>query len=186
MAELISPMRLAKKLNVKPQIIYGYIRQGRLTKHEKDGKIYVDPEEAIKLLASPRRVGRPSTDEVLKGFQVKRGEVLTWVVEVQKQVAVVEKERDEIVMMRKFLNRDKFENHMTPFRKVSLANHIKNGTITRDDNWNVLEAIAYSWDLSGQQQLAASLRDWLEENRRDANGTEPDAEEAKGSNNPQS
>lgn len=186
MAELISPMRLAKKLNVRPQIIYGYIRQGRLTKHEKDGKIYVDPEEAIKLLASPRKVGRPSTDEVLEGFQVKRGEVLTWVVEVQKQVMVVEKEREDIVMMRKFLNKDKYKNPMIPIRKVSLANHIKDGTITRDDNWSVLEAIAHSWDLSGQQQLAAKLRDWLEENRRGANGAEPDAEEAEDSNNPQS
>lgn len=178
MADPISPMILARKLNIKPQLIYGLLRNGKIKNLGGEGKKLVDPEEVIKYVSSPRKVGRPSTDSVLEGFNVKKGEVLAWVTEVQiqKQVVVTEKELPDIIMARKFLNPEKYQNAMTPIRKVSLANHIKDGTITRAEVWDVLNAIEHSWRVGGEEHLADGLRDWIASHRSDKDEHGPEDE----------
>lgn len=163
----ISPMKLAKLLKIRPQEIYAMIRRGQVEDVGPEGKKMVLPSEVIAARATPRKVGRPSTDSVLEHFNTRKGEILTWVVEVQKQVAVVDGIGEHLVTSQGML-RDRLRKPKEIFmKKTTLSQHIKDGVITSDDNWQVLEAIVLAWRLSGREQLADSLQSWLAVNKEE-------------------
>lgn len=161
----ISPMRLAKLLNIRPQEIYGLIRQGRIKDVGEGGKKLVIPSEVIAARNTPRKVGRPSTDSILEGFNTKKGDMLVWVAEIHKQVAVVDSVGETLLQTKGFLGKRPTQ---TIIKKTSLAQYVKDGDyITAEDNWALLEAIIYSWEIKGQMELAKSLSSWLAANREE-------------------
>lgn len=159
----ISPMKLAKLLKIPPQKIYGLIKQGRIQEVNERGKKLVRPQDVIDVLAQKRKVGRPSTEDQLDSYNVKQGTVLTWVIEVHKQVAVVSGETDHLAQMKGMLGkRDGRQPKDIIMRKIALSEHIKEGSITTDDCDKVLEAIILSWRLNNRSEHADKLQEFID------------------------
>jgi len=157
-----SPMKLAKLLGIPPQKIYGLIRQGRIQEVEIEGsnKKLVRPEDVLAVISQKRGPGRPSTHQQLDDFKITPGTVLTWVVEVHKQVSVVESQGDQLVKLRGKLDRRRPKEIYV--KKTSLAQHIKDGTITTSQCEGVLEAVVLSWRLNGREEQAAALQAFVD------------------------
>lgn len=60
--ELISPMKLAKSLGRRPQVIYALLRKNPHLVHEVNGRKMVNPQEVMKYLGAPRVRSRSSSN----------------------------------------------------------------------------------------------------------------------------
>ncbi|MCA1799912.1 MAG: hypothetical protein LC650_01275 [Actinobacteria bacterium] len=137
--------------------------QGRITEVSEGGKKLVRPEDVLNILAQNRKAGRPSTQDQLEEYNIKKGTVVTWVVEVQKQVAVVDGETDHLTQMKGMLNRrDPKVPKDIIMRKIALSDHIKAGTMTTDDCDKILDAIVLSWRLNDRLELADRLQEFID------------------------
>lgn len=164
----ISPMKLAKQLNIAPQRIYQLLRQGRVKEVSEAGtnKKLVRPLDVIECLDSPQKAGRPSTQEELEGYSVKPGTLLTWVVEVHKQVAVLLKEGETNATMKGMLRDRTKKAKEIPIKRTRLAKYIKDGTFNAETELpQILEAVVLSARLSGREEAAVQLEAWLEFNK---------------------
>ena len=72
--QLQSPMKLAKSLGRRPQVIYSLLRRHPELVHVINGKKMVDPQEVMKYLGAPRTPRRGDTDEDFRlptGFKLE-------------------------------------------------------------------------------------------------------------------
>lgn len=150
-----SPMRIAKELDVKPQVIYGLIKRDKIKSKDVGGRAYVDREEVKQAIANPGKRGRPPLpDEEKSGMAtspMKKGDIATWGTKTGKRVAQVHKSDEYFTYLK-----DQEAKELM-FRNTSLINLIKNGTITIERPQELLDMLAFTFSARGQETLANAL-----------------------------
>jgi len=155
--DLISPMKLAKKLGRPPQHIYGLVRRNRVTEYNLDGKKAVSEEEVRAAFeeGGPRR-RRDADGELVDVRPFKEGQLLVW--EVRKRVGEVNDEQwiDYVCGG---------ERRFFMFDRVAMKKKIREGAVIVEEPLGVLELVAESLDVCGRSDLAHRVRLLVEDLR---------------------
>jgi len=154
----ISPMKLAEKLNVRPQAIYKLIRDGKIPFVERDGKKFVEEEEATKMVqrhtGSPR--GRKKGDTVKKrsgGGSYRKGSIASWPRHPKggNRIAQVIETGETIVTLRDL------QGKIVNWEEESLAKRIARKEITIETPYGLLQMLHSQWTFEGRQDLLDPL-----------------------------
>jgi hypothetical protein len=172
----VSPMKLAKELEVRPQILYGLIRKGRIRSVDRmDGdpkKTYVYRSDVLRVLGALRH-RRPkgevtSSDEegMTLASPLQKGQAASWVTygsgegnskyRVFRQVVGVIGSDEYFTSFQSF----KSDYRMT-FRNHTVQQMLESGMMRIEEPQTVVEIAIAAYESTGQTELAESLRQWL-------------------------
>ena len=175
MANRITPVEAARQLGVRPQLVYGMIKHGRLrTYNNPDGKTALVELAEVKGALGNVRHHRPKDEQgrttVPQG--VRKGTLLSYhghmpterapkphrVVAVQE---VVKGEDGEPALVRTVRG----DGELAVVYEVGrLAEALSKNRCSIEAPGNVLGVVMYHWVHSEQPELAASLQLWCEAN----------------------
>jgi hypothetical protein len=172
----VSPMQLAKELGVRPQILYGLIRKGRIQDVGRlDGdpsKTYVYRSDVLRVLGALRHrrpkgevTGSSSDDGTTLASPLQKGQAASWIsygsgekggVRVFRQVVSVIGSDEYFTNFQSF----KSDYQMT-FRNTTVQKMLESGMMRIEEPQVVVGIAIAAYETNGQTELADSLRQWL-------------------------
>jgi hypothetical protein len=171
----VSPMKLAKDLEVRPQVIYGLIRKGRIrTVDRMDGdpkKTYVYRSDVLRVLGALRHrrpkgeVAASDEEGMTLASPLQKGQAASWVTygsgeggkyRVFRQVVGVIGSDEYFTSFQSF----KSDYRMT-FRNHTVQQMLESGMMRIEEPQTVVEIAIAAYESTGQTELAESLRQWL-------------------------
>lgn len=159
----VSPMALAKELGLRPQVLYGLIRQDRLKAYENDaGKTVVYRDAALRVLGAMRH--RRTSEEMATGevsSPLKQGQIASYATygrrpgskqtELYRQVVQVNGTSEYFTEFRDL------RSQLTEFQHQSLRQLIEKGQLSIENPWELLKMVAHQWRLEGRSEQAEEL-----------------------------
>jgi hypothetical protein len=78
--QTISPVKLAKELGIRPQLIYSLIKRGKVQTVQGEKSLEVYPDEVEKVLMSPQKRGKPkgTKSQSSSRKQAAKGKTVSW------------------------------------------------------------------------------------------------------------
>lgn len=156
--DLISPMKLAKKLGVRPQIIYGLIRRGKILKRQEEPAM-VSEEEATNALKKSKEGGNRTKKEKAS---LEVGDILSHTAlpsdgpEYRRTMLV------EGVGETLYHGRDARDRPICAGLDT-LAKQLKTGHKVIEHPLEILNFIIKQWRLNQRPDLAVALQHWLDD-----------------------
>lgn len=178
MANRMTPVQAAKALNIRPQLVYGFIKHNRVaTFPNPAGKVaFVDFDEVKKVASQvrPHRPKGPDGKPVRRSPGVDRGSILSshgYLKGLAKQRA--KPHRVEVVTG--LVHDDEGnvslvvtqtgENTAPMYWEAErLADRLKSGACQVESPATILGVLMHSWIAAGAPDLAAGLQMWCEVN----------------------
>lgn len=156
----INPMKLAEKLGVRPQLIYGMIRRERISTKVFSGKTYVSEAVMTRAVLHRRQVRKKK----IKPGEIdptEEGSIVSWDVDPtgERRVLQVQSAREHLATLKDTKGRT------VELRTGGLSQRIKEGQIAIEEPWALLEMVAKQWELQSQPHLYVSLSEWIEANK---------------------
>jgi hypothetical protein len=175
---LIKPIDLAKKLNeegffIRPQRIYGLIKNGRInTQTDGEGKLVIDEEKARLVIRSavrgangqaPRQTSSDSGGKkAARKTGISRGTIVSWDIRKgkgERRVGQVDEVGEQLTYVRT-TDRDRIA-----FITGSLDQRILRGQIAVEHPTALLELVARQMEINNLPDVARDLRELLGKHR---------------------
>jgi hypothetical protein len=173
---LVSPMALAKELDIRPQVLYGLIRQQRIKEHEmENGKKGIYRDAALRVLDQVRhkRKRDPETGELDGDPESTRsplqpGQSVSWAtvgsrngqgVQFYRRVATVAETNEHFTVFRDC------KNKIVQYRNTSVVQLLRDGTMMMEDPTELIEAAVIAFRASDQNEKADRIEAMLAEIR---------------------
>ena len=93
--DLISPMLLAKEMDIQPQRLYGLMRNQTVKEHLVLGKKYISRKEVADFFAGSRKTGAKSDLEKVGSKGVKVGSIFQWT--IKTRTAIITEVNEDII-----------------------------------------------------------------------------------------
>lgn len=136
----ISPMKLARDLGIRPQVIYQAIRKGRIPSFNENGKVVIDEATAKERLSVKGKRGRPAieggkTQGYAASPRVHAGDLASWGTYSGRRLIQVKDPNNLIVAGRAA------DGVPVVFRTTSFNTLLAEGKITIEDPIELLHMI---------------------------------------------